>query len=381
MNDYYTWGIKDINMYHNITEWISLKMSIIVTSLFAFFALSCTTALLVRVLISSGVVLIFPIFWLFGVPILNNRIIALSYPWLGVPIEIMRQSNLSPTPFIISHLVKVVVYYLMYEATQLAFAIWFYNSRYPGQTELLLFGIMMGLEYYSMIYVRSKASIQFFPRASLLLFLLYHFYLYSFPAGFIGLAENVMFLAMILLMIVCVKEFELEAYLRGEVSMEQPRSLYNTIPGPAWPIALPTDDTIFMPVNRVSTSVYDEVPPPPLTTDGASGTATTNPLASNTETDEAEIESLDGDYVPATTNRQEFAVMIADEDGIEPGDLELGSFRDMTSGGNNDNSMGSVSREGGGRLQSMAVSGGVEKDDRGDGTEYATLRDTSEHHK
>ena len=272
MNDYYAWGPKDINMYESVTDWLSLKISIIITSLFAFLALSCTTALLVRVLISSGVVLIFPIFWLFGVPLLNNRIIELSYPWLGVPIEVMRRSNLSPTPFILSHLVKVVVYYLMYEATQLAFATWFYDSRYPGQTELLLFGIMMGLEYYSMIYVRSKLSIVFFPRATLLLFMLYHFYLYSFPAGFIGLAENVMALAMIFLMIFCVKEFEMEAYLRGQVSSEQPRAMYNMMPIPTFPPALPTDDTIFMPVNRQSRSVYDDVPP--ATADNAATTGT-----------------------------------------------------------------------------------------------------------
>ena len=113
MDNFYTWTASDITMFRNLEDWISLKISIVISSLFAFFALSCVTALLVRVLISSGVVLIFPIFWMFGVPLINNRIIALSYPWLGVPIEIMRTANLSPTPFIISHLCKVVVYYLM----------------------------------------------------------------------------------------------------------------------------------------------------------------------------------------------------------------------------------------------------------------------------
>ena len=43
-------------------SWLQLKIGILCLSLFAFFVMSCTTALLVRVLISSGVVLIFPIF-------------------------------------------------------------------------------------------------------------------------------------------------------------------------------------------------------------------------------------------------------------------------------------------------------------------------------
>ena len=56
-------------------------------------------------------------------------------------------------------------------------------------------------EYYSMIYVRSNNSIRFFPRASLALFLLYHFYLFSSPSGFHLLALLVLFLFLTALMV------------------------------------------------------------------------------------------------------------------------------------------------------------------------------------
>ncbi|KAJ1441766.1 hypothetical protein B484DRAFT_97349 [Ochromonadaceae sp. CCMP2298] len=69
---------------------------------------------------------------------------------------------------------------------QLVFAVWFYNRDSPGQQELWIFAVMMLWEYYSMIYTRAKASIQLFPRASVSLFLIYHFYYFSFPAGFHG---------------------------------------------------------------------------------------------------------------------------------------------------------------------------------------------------
>jgi hypothetical protein len=127
---------------------------------------------------------------------------------------------------------------------------WFYDKRFPGQNELFVFGIMMVLEYYSMIYVRSKASIQFFPRFSLAVFLLYHFYLYSFPSGFTMLALNVMFFVLLSVMLMCVRVFEIDAFHRGEVSISQPRALYNFTPWPSWGIGLPVDDTLFMPVNR-----------------------------------------------------------------------------------------------------------------------------------
>ena len=78
-------------------------------------------------------------------------------------------------------------------------------------------------EYYVMIYVRSALSIRVFPRASLALFLLYHFYLFSFPSGFHVLALLVLFLFLSYLMVVNVITFEKSAFIRVEVSIEQPR--------------------------------------------------------------------------------------------------------------------------------------------------------------
>jgi len=60
---------------------------------------------------------------------------------------------------------------------------------------------MMLWEYFSMIYVRSTGSIQLFPRASLALFLIYHFYYFSFPSGFHVLALVTMFFFLLALMV------------------------------------------------------------------------------------------------------------------------------------------------------------------------------------
>ena len=77
-----------------------------------------------------------------------------------------------------------------------------------------------------MIYVRSKSSIQIFPRASLALFLVYHFYYYSFPSGFHCLALFVYFLLLVWLMMLSVRKFEISAFSSGEVSFDQPRLVY-----------------------------------------------------------------------------------------------------------------------------------------------------------
>ena len=61
--DYYSWYSSDIYPYHTVLGWLGFKLGVLLASLFAFFFLSSVTALLVRVLISSGVVLLFPMFW------------------------------------------------------------------------------------------------------------------------------------------------------------------------------------------------------------------------------------------------------------------------------------------------------------------------------
>jgi hypothetical protein len=74
-----------------------------------------------------------------------------------------------------------------------------------------------------MIYVRSKFSIQLFPRASLALFLLFQIYFCSFVSGFHGLALLAMFVLLIWLMLFCLRNFEVPAFSSGAVSFDQPR--------------------------------------------------------------------------------------------------------------------------------------------------------------
>mmetsp|Transcript_25239 Transcript_25239/g.43466 ORF Transcript_25239/g.43466 Transcript_25239/m.43466 type:complete len:673 (-) Transcript_25239:3-2021(-) len=262
--DYFRWNDQDLVPYRNVPEWFQFKLQILFYSLFAFFFLTTITALLVRILISSGVVLIFPIFWVlqwFGFAPLNLRIVAISYPWIGIPLEMIRSRNQSITPFVLGHISRVVVYYFLYQATQLVFAVWFYNRDSPGQQELWIFGLMMLWEYFSMIYVRSTGSIQLFPRASLALFLIYHFYYFSFPSGFHVLALVTMFFFLLALMVHCIRVYEMKDYERGIISLDQPRALYNSLPWPVWNADLAPEFTLMMPVSHRATGAYNTAIP------------------------------------------------------------------------------------------------------------------------
>lgn len=262
--EYYDWNKKDIQSHDTAWDWISFKLSVLLVSFFSFALLSTATALLVRILISSGVVLLLPLFYslqLCGIRVITNQIIRLSYPWIGIPLEMLRSRNQSVVPFLVAHITRVIIYYIFYQACQIAFANWFYSQQQPGQRELWLFAIMMLWEYYSMIYVRTRNSIHVFPRVSFALYLMYHFYLYSYPFGFHVLALLVLFLYSSCAMTYCVRKYELQAFYRGVVNIDRPRMMHNTVPWPTWSMSLAPDFTLFLPVTEHARDIYNNPVP------------------------------------------------------------------------------------------------------------------------
>ncbi|CAN0321186.1 unnamed protein product, partial [Ectocarpus sp. 4 AP-2014] len=90
---------------------VAFKSQVVVRSLMAFVLMSTVTALTVRTLLSSGVVIMFPMVMLLermglqGVDM--HQMLALSYPWLGLPIEHLRNRNKPVGPFIMGHIMQV----------------------------------------------------------------------------------------------------------------------------------------------------------------------------------------------------------------------------------------------------------------------------------
>lgn len=295
--------------FPNFGLWLINRVVILIRSLFSFIFVSTSTSLMIRVLVSSGVVILFPLFWLFMVHnfstcilvlilfilltllfhaciqmiggnsnLLHPRIIALSYPWIGVPMEVISRTGVSVYPFVLAHFVRLLVYYFMFQATQLFISLIFYDDDVPGMVNMWLFAIMMTAEYFSMVYVRSVQSIQVFPRATLALFLLYHFYIYVHPTGFHLMALWVFFLFELVLMMFCISQYEVPAYVCGEVSEECPRyglklyvrylmhtlthanlfisALHNSLPWPTWTMALAPDYSLFLPVTHRAMNIY-----------------------------------------------------------------------------------------------------------------------------
>jgi hypothetical protein len=248
---------------------IVAKIEIVVYSLFSFFFTSTVTAFVVRILISSGVAIMFPfVFCLraLGMQNLSLRILTDSYPWLGHPVEHLQAVNRSTRSLIFSHLAKAMVFYMMYQACQLAWAAWLYNKSVPNGLLMWIYSLMMLWEYFAMIFIRSRLAINFFPRITLLLFLFFHFYFHSFAYGYFFGVLGIVAILMFANMLYCVHKLEVPALTRGSVSFEHPRELFVELGWPTWSAALPPSFTLFHPLNGEWRGVFQEddadIPPP-----------------------------------------------------------------------------------------------------------------------
>ena len=145
--------------YRAAVWWVNKIFGTLFVSLLGFFLTTSVTALIVRILTSSGVVLMFPMFSLFrfmGLPGADDRLLGLSYPWIGRARSAIRQRHSFPDSHLIwAHVCKIILFYVMYEACQGAWSMVLYGKSIPAGLPVWIYGFAMIWEYFSMVFVRS----------------------------------------------------------------------------------------------------------------------------------------------------------------------------------------------------------------------------------
>ncbi len=104
-----------------------------------------------------------------GVQNADDRILSLSYPWIGRARNVVRLRNIYPDSHLISaHLLRIVLYYVMYEASQAAWSVVLYGKSVPNGLPIWVYGFTMIWEYFNLIFVRS--ALRYVTRTILYLF-------------------------------------------------------------------------------------------------------------------------------------------------------------------------------------------------------------------
>ena len=265
----WVWQSSMLNDFERVKSNIFLglvdKLGIIITSLLAFFLITSINAFLVRVLTTSGVVVMFPIFALFravGLQDADERLLLYSYPWIGRQRQAATRDGMyaNSTPLVAAHLAKLFLCYVLYEASEAEWGLMFYDKgSYFGDetTSLWIFGFFTLVEYFSLIFLRSVMSVRFFSRIMLLYFLWYHFYFYSVPYSFFGLALIPWFCLIVHSMLFTMLAIEQAALSRGAISLDCPREVFTKLSWSEFSASLPHEFTLFLPLNARYIPVHD----------------------------------------------------------------------------------------------------------------------------
>ncbi|CBN75035.1 conserved unknown protein [Ectocarpus siliculosus] len=272
---------------------VAFKSQVLVRSLVAFVLMSTVTALTVRTLLSSGVVIMFPMVMLLermglqGVDM--QQMLALSYPWLGLPIEHLRNRNKPVGPFIMGHIMQMVVFYTVYNACLLAWSYWLYgktmttslqggSTGWGSSTNTFRSSFWGGGPTSSSSPGRPRCPSWRSPCTST-----------TFQRGFSGWGRGPPSPGWFPFSSTWWKAIELPAYTSGEVSQDAPRAHFVELPWPTWGAALPPMWSLFIPPNASSVGVYgDAVPDRPDGGGDAGGGAAAAAAAGGGEANDGE---------------------------------------------------------------------------------------------
>ncbi len=138
---------------------IAVKLLILLQSFICYICVTSVTALVVRILTSSGILTLYPIlalFRCFGV-IVDEQVLEYSHPWIGVARrQIERRGLHRMSQFVSAHIFRLILIYGMYEACQSSWNTLLYNaSSSTIDLPLMIFSMALVTEYTSLIYVRS----------------------------------------------------------------------------------------------------------------------------------------------------------------------------------------------------------------------------------
>ena len=218
--------------------------------------MSGITAVVIRVLVSSGVVLVFPIFYamsLSGMQSLDLGLVIISYPWLGVEVGQLLRVSRSTCPYICAHLLFLLVLYVVFELSQISFASIVYVRSYPASLPLVIASGLMVLEYFSMFIFAAWHPYSIFPKIVWLNFWLFHHYYNVVSYGFTYIAVSLCSLATLFAMMWFLTDVEIKALESGMISADLTRAKYGTSAVPSWAGSLAHRCT---PSSRLSTGLF-----------------------------------------------------------------------------------------------------------------------------
>lgn len=226
------------------------RIFILFKSIFLFMLLSLVTGLICRMAIAGSAGIMISLSWcmsLFNANENNRMILFYSFPWAGQPAFALRNENKGIGFLVLSFLLMLIVFYFMYACTYLLWTPMIFGNSYPFGLDERVYTMFSLIEFFSLIFVRCKKTVNWFPK--IVLVLLGSFFLYRknnfYP--FMNTYFAAVTWAIMAVMVAALKFIEKPIFIDDGPTFDSPRLVYQPV-FQRTQIGLPDVWTLFYPV-------------------------------------------------------------------------------------------------------------------------------------
>ena len=215
-----------------------------------FFLLSLVTGLICRMAIAGSAGIMLSLSWcmdLFEANENNRMILFYSFPWAGQPAFALRNAHKGIGLLVLSFLLMLIVFYFMYACTYMLWTPMVFGSSYPFGLDERVYTMFSLVEFFSLIFIRSKKSVNWFPKIIMVLMVSFFVYRKNNFYPFMNTYFAMVTWAILAVMVAMLKFVEKPIFDHEGPSYESPRLVYQPV-FQRVQIGLPDIWTLFYPV-------------------------------------------------------------------------------------------------------------------------------------
>jgi hypothetical protein len=228
----WSWRKGEVTQFESPYAWDLLMR--LVRAIGSYFLISNITALMCRMSIISSAAVLISLQTCCGFCDRNENtqlMMFYSFPWIGQSLYALRNSGRRSAELLTAYFTMFLTFYFMYACCYFVWTLMVFSHILPEGLDDNFFTLINMLEFFSLVFLRSKRSIAYFPRAvacSVLLFMLYrlnHFY------GFLVWAFLALLFFTVALMCAVIGYFEYSAFysLSRPPTYDAPRLTYQAL--------------------------------------------------------------------------------------------------------------------------------------------------------
>lgn len=177
-----------------------------------------------------------------------------AFPWIGMYLFTLNNNGRFKDRYIImAFFALILIFYCLYLSALVFWDAILFAKAIPKGLDENFYGFITLLEFAVMLFLRTRSTLKYFPRVSIILILCFLYYVQMTPYGFYKLALTILVLLVIAFLLFCLMTFEIPALTWNPSyhytpSVDRPRTLFFPMFSLSWYHDLPQLWTMFYPL-------------------------------------------------------------------------------------------------------------------------------------